>query len=90
MWPAKRREVIIDFTKFQDGTPTTQADVVYLTNMMKMTDGRMWDKSSRFSPDPNYKIPMLKFVIAGDLPKDQPDQSVIPTTCETFRRSRRT
>ena len=79
-WPAKRVEVIIDFTKFQDGTPTTAGkDVVYLTNTMKMTNGRMWDKSSRFSPDPNYKIPVLKFVIAGDPPKNQPDQSVIPT-----------
>ncbi len=79
-WPAKRVEVVIDFTKFQDGTPTTAGkDVVYLTNTMKMTNGRMWDKSSRFSPDPNYKIPMLKFVIARDPPKDQPDQSVIPT-----------
>ncbi len=38
-WPAKRVEVIIDFTKFQDGTPTTAGkDVVYLTNTMKMTE----------------------------------------------------
>jgi FtsP/CotA-like multicopper oxidase with cupredoxin domain len=83
LWPAKRREVIIDFTKYQDGHPTTTGDVVYLTNVMKMTDGRMWDSSTRFSPDPNYKIPMIKFVI-GDLPEkiyDDPemaDKSVIP------------
>ena len=75
LWPAKRREVIIDFTKYQDGAPTTKGDVVYLTNMMKMPDGRMWSNSSRFSPDPNYKVPVLKFVI-GD---DAPDDSVIPT-----------
>ena len=31
--------------------------------------------SSRFSPDPNYKVPVLKFVI-GD---DAPDNSQIPT-----------
>jgi FtsP/CotA-like multicopper oxidase with cupredoxin domain len=36
----------------------------------------MWDNSLRFFPDPNYKIPMLKFVI-GD---DAPDNSLIPTT----------
>jgi FtsP/CotA-like multicopper oxidase with cupredoxin domain len=75
LWPAKRREVIIDFTKYQDGTPTTKGDVIYLTNVMKMPDGRMWSNSSRFSPDPNYKVPVLKFVI-GD---DAPDNSQIPT-----------
>ena len=36
----------------------------------------MWDNSSRFPPDPNYKVPMLKIVI-GDLP-DETDNSVIP------------
>jgi FtsP/CotA-like multicopper oxidase with cupredoxin domain len=36
----------------------------------------MWDASLRFSPDPNYKIPMLKFVI-GDVAVDN---SLIPTT----------
>lgn len=76
LWPAKRREVIIDFTRYQDGTPTMPGDEIYLTNTMKMTTGRMWDKSERFSPDPNYKVPMLKFVI-GDLPA-QVDQSRIP------------
>ncbi|GLY69016.1 multicopper oxidase family protein [Amycolatopsis taiwanensis] len=76
LWPAKRREVIIDFTKFMDGTPTTKGDEIYLTNVMKMKDGRMWDKSLRFSPDPNYKIPVLKFVI-GDIAEDN---SLIPTT----------
>jgi len=75
LWPAKRREVIIDFTKYQDGTPTTKGDVIYLTDVMKMPDGRMWSNSSRFSPDPNYKVPVLKFVI-GD---DAPDNSQIPT-----------
>jgi FtsP/CotA-like multicopper oxidase with cupredoxin domain len=42
---------------------------------MKMPNGRMWTNSSRFSPDPNYKVPVLKIVI-GD---DAPDNSVIPT-----------
>ncbi|MFD1947975.1 multicopper oxidase family protein [Nocardioides aestuarii] len=69
LWPAKRREVVIDFTRYQDGTPTTKGDVVYLTNVMKMPDGRMWSKSNRFSPDPRYKVPVLKFVI-GDLAED--------------------
>ncbi|NUR07073.1 MAG: multicopper oxidase domain-containing protein [Nocardioidaceae bacterium] len=74
LWPAKRREVIIDFTRYLDGHPTTKGDVVYLTNIMKMEDGRMWDSSSRFSFDPDYMVPMVKFVI-GD---DAPDASVLP------------
>jgi FtsP/CotA-like multicopper oxidase with cupredoxin domain len=74
LWPAKRREVIVDFTRYQDGSPTTKGDVIYLTNVMKMPDGRMWDNSSRFSPDPAYKIPVLKIVI-GDT---APDHSQIP------------
>jgi FtsP/CotA-like multicopper oxidase with cupredoxin domain len=74
LWPAKRREFIVDFTKYQDGSPTTKGDVIYLTNVMKMTDGRMWENSTRFSPDPDYKVPMMRIVI-GD---DAPDNSQIP------------
>jgi FtsP/CotA-like multicopper oxidase with cupredoxin domain len=74
LWPAKRREVIVDFTKYMDGSPTKKGDVLYLTNVMKMPNGRMWSNSSRFSPDPAYKIPMIKIVI-GD---DAPDDSVLP------------
>ncbi len=75
LWPAKRREMIIDFTRYQDGTPTTKGDVIYLTNVMKMPDGRMWTNSSRSVPDPAYMVPVLKFVIGDDVP----DNSVIPT-----------
>ncbi len=69
LWPASRREFIVDFTTYMDGSPTKKGDVIYLTNVMKMTDGRMWD-----SPDPDYKVPVLKIVI-GD---DAPDNSQIP------------
>src|SRR3954453_5852069 len=78
LWPAKRREFIVDFTKYQDGTPTTKGDVIYLTNVMKMKDGRMWNTSSRFSSDPNYKIPMIKIVIGDNPPAEEPDMSVMP------------
>ena len=74
LWPAKRREFIVDFSRYQDGSPTTKGDVIYLTDTMKMPNGRMWSNSSRFSPDPNYKVPVLKFVI-GD---DAPDNSQVP------------
>jgi FtsP/CotA-like multicopper oxidase with cupredoxin domain len=81
LWPAKRREFIVDFTKYQDGTPTTKGDVIYLTNVMKMPNGRMWSNSSRFSPDPNYKVPMIKIII-GD---DAPDDSVMPAPLQQLR-----
>ena len=55
------------------GSPTTKGDVIYLTNVMKMPDGRMWSNSSRFIPDPNYKMPMVKFVIGDDAAGRQRD-----------------
>ena len=42
---------------------------------MKMSTGRMWDNSTRFSPDPAYKVPVLAFRIG----KIAEDNSVIPT-----------
>ena len=69
LWPAKRREVVVDFSRYQDGTPTTKGDIVYLTDVMKMPNGRMWTNSSRFIPDPKYMVPVLKFVI-GDCAQD--------------------
>jgi FtsP/CotA-like multicopper oxidase with cupredoxin domain len=81
LWPAKRREHIVDFTKYKDGSPTKKGDVIYLTNVMRMTTGRMWDNSTRFFPDPNYKIPILKIVI-GD---DAPDNSVLPGPTKKLR-----
>jgi FtsP/CotA-like multicopper oxidase with cupredoxin domain len=81
LWPAKRREFIVDFTKYQDGTPTTKGDVIFLTNIMKMGNGRKMDTSTRTSLDPNYKVPILKFVI-GD---NAPDASLIPAPTKLLR-----
>ena len=75
LWPAKRREFIVDFTRYLDDEPTTKGDEIYLTNVMKMDNGRMWNNSSRSLPDPAYRIPVLKFVIDDDAP----DDSEIPT-----------
>src|SRR3954452_14612222 len=77
LWPAKRREVIIDFTKYQDGHPTSLGDEIYLTNVMRMPNGRMWSNSSRFTPDPAFKVPVMKFVISESGMAE--DNSVIPT-----------
>ena len=71
LWPAKRREVVVDFTKYMDGSPTKKGDVVYLVNVMKMMTGRMWD-----SADPKYQVPVMKIVIGDDPPV--PDYSQIP------------
>jgi len=69
LWPAKRREVVVDFSAYADGTRTQKGEELYLVNTMKMTTGRMWDR-----PDRAYKVPVMKIVI-GD---DAPDASVIP------------
>ena len=84
LWPAKRREFIVDFTRYMDGTPTHKGDVIYLTNVMKMPDGRMATNSTRMGLDPNYKIPVLKIVI-GD---DAPDNSQIPTALRAIPQPR--
>src|SRR3954469_8890775 len=68
LWPAKRKEFVVDFTKYQDGTPTKKGDVIYLVNTMKMTTGRMWD-----SADPKYQIPMIKIIIGDTAPDDSID-----------------
>jgi FtsP/CotA-like multicopper oxidase with cupredoxin domain len=79
LWPAKRKEVIVDFTKWIDGadTPKGQDSVLWLVNTMKMTTGRMWD-----SPDPAYKVPLMKIIIEAD-PQEtykNSDRSLIPAT----------
>ena len=63
LWPAKRREFVVDFSRYQDGTPTKKGDEIYLVDTMKMTTGRMWDPA-----DPAYKVPMMKIVIGDTAP----------------------
>jgi FtsP/CotA-like multicopper oxidase with cupredoxin domain len=72
LWPAKRREFIVDFTRYADGKLTQPGEEIYLVDTMKMTTGRMWDL-----PDAQYKVPVMKIVIGG--PPPEPDVSVIPT-----------
>jgi FtsP/CotA-like multicopper oxidase with cupredoxin domain len=73
LWPAKRKEFVLDFSKYQDGSPTAPGDVVYLCNVMKMTTGRMWD-----SADSKYVVPVMKIVIGNDAPDDSVDPMNIP------------
>jgi FtsP/CotA-like multicopper oxidase with cupredoxin domain len=83
IWPAKRREVIIDFTRYQDGSPTTNGEVIYLANIAQMLDGRKRTEPRDKGADPNYCVPVLKFVIDGD--PDEPDQSVMPALNQQLR-----
>lgn len=69
--PAKRREVVVDFSRYMDGSPTRNGDEIYLTNILQMDDGRKPDGYT-----PGYNVPVLKFIIDGDPPT--PDLSVIP------------
>jgi FtsP/CotA-like multicopper oxidase with cupredoxin domain len=77
LWPAKRREFVIDFRTYGSGSKkgkkTRNGERIYLTDVMKMPDGRMWSNSSRFSSDPKYKVPVMAFEIDGDA--DAPDAS---------------
>ena len=86
IWPAKRREFVVDFTKYMDGTPTTPGDVIYLVNTMFMPTGRkpVFPGEPDFgAPQPGgvtaatYKVPMMKIEIMGAPP--EPDLSVMPT-----------
>jgi FtsP/CotA-like multicopper oxidase with cupredoxin domain len=63
LWPAKRREIVVDFTRWMDGSATKPGDELYLVNVMKMTTGRMWDGA-----DSKYVVPMMKIVIEETVP----------------------
>jgi FtsP/CotA-like multicopper oxidase with cupredoxin domain len=78
LWPAKRKEFVIDFTRYMDGSPTKKGDVIYLVDVMKMTTGRMWD-----SADPKYQVPVMKIVIGDDAPDDSVDPLKLPLLRET-------
>ena len=89
IWPAKRREVIVDFSKYMDGTPTTKGDVIYLVNVKQMTTGRKPNQGTiTHDPetgvlltapildpdfDPNFRVPVLKIVIGDDAPDNSLD-----------------
>jgi FtsP/CotA-like multicopper oxidase with cupredoxin domain len=95
LWPAKRREFIVDFTKYMDGTPTTKGDVIYLVDTKQMVTGRKWvepfvedaDGNPTNIPnpefDPNYRVPLLKIVIE-DLGAEK-DNSVMPRPNQGLR-----
>lgn len=85
LWPANRREVIVDFRYYQDGiSPTKGGDVIYLANIAEMPDGRKRTLPGDVDFNPNYCVPVLKIVIDGnDAPPD--DYSLMPALNEPLR-----
>ncbi|HET9596710.1 MAG TPA: multicopper oxidase domain-containing protein [Anaeromyxobacteraceae bacterium] len=78
IWPAKRREVVVDFTVYQDGSKTRGGDVIYLTNTAVMTDGRQIN-GSLAQGGGAFAVPLVKFVIASsNLTTDNSDQDLSP------------
>jgi FtsP/CotA-like multicopper oxidase with cupredoxin domain len=74
VWPAKRREVVVDFSVYQDGSKTKAGDVVYLTNIAEMTDGR------KITSIDQFVVPMVKFVIGSNVTvADKSDIGLQPT-----------
>jgi len=69
LWPGKRREVVIDFSRYANGQPTQPGDEIYLANVAEMLDGR------KPNANPNYCVPLMKFVIG---PARSVDNSVVP------------
>ena len=53
IWPAKRREIIVDFSKYMDGSPTADGEVMWLVNSYQMTNGRKRTESTRVKVDAN-------------------------------------
>jgi hypothetical protein len=74
IWPAKRREVVVDFARYMDGRATSNGDVIYLANTLYMPDGRKPVFSNDGDADNEYCVPMLKIIIDGDAE----DNSVMP------------
>jgi FtsP/CotA-like multicopper oxidase with cupredoxin domain len=82
LWPAKRREFFVDFTKYMNGHKTQPGDVIWLVNNLRMSTG---PKPDNFPQDPNdptksggYLVPMMKIVIDG--PPPEKDVSQCPPT----------
>jgi FtsP/CotA-like multicopper oxidase with cupredoxin domain len=77
IWPAKRREVVVDFSVYQDGSPTKAGDVIYLVNTAVMLDGRLINGS--LSKGGAFAVPLVKFVVASNqLAPDASDPGLTP------------
>jgi FtsP/CotA-like multicopper oxidase with cupredoxin domain len=81
LWPAKRREFVVDFSRYKDGQSTSIGDVIYLANTMYMPDGRKPVFNGEGDFDDEYCVPILRIEIEGDAE----DNSVMPTPGRVLR-----
>jgi FtsP/CotA-like multicopper oxidase with cupredoxin domain len=87
IWPAKRRELVVDFSRYLDGTPTSKDDVIWLVNTYQMTNGRKRTESTQVLDDgsvvadpdfePGFCVPMVKIIIESD--QMELDDSLTPS-----------
>ncbi|MFL5421851.1 MAG: multicopper oxidase family protein [Myxococcales bacterium] len=75
IWPAKRREAIVDFSKSKTGT------VMYLVNTAQMLDGRKQNTAADAGFDTNYAVAMMKIVVDGPAV----DNSLMPRPNQLLR-----
>jgi FtsP/CotA-like multicopper oxidase with cupredoxin domain len=85
IWPAKRREFVVDFTRYMDGSPTKPGDVVYLVNVLEMPDGRKPNFNPPGATKFYYKVPMMKIVIGGAPPEKDNSMPVADLLKATLR-----
>jgi FtsP/CotA-like multicopper oxidase with cupredoxin domain len=77
VWPAKRREVVVDFATYYDGTQTQAGDVIYMCNTAVMTDGRK--QNGNLTLGGAFCVPIVKFVIGSNkLATDNSDPGLTP------------
>jgi FtsP/CotA-like multicopper oxidase with cupredoxin domain len=66
IWPAKRREIIVDFSRYMDGSPTSKDDVIYLVNLKQMTNGRKPNEALKAVIDPVTQLPTGEVIADPD------------------------
>ncbi|MFL5249956.1 MAG: multicopper oxidase family protein, partial [Myxococcales bacterium] len=81
IWPAKRREAVVDFSKDLNGKPFAPGTVVYLVNVAQMVDGRKMTTKGDLGFDANFCVPMMKIVIGNPAV----DNSILPAVTKTLR-----
>ncbi|MFL5361089.1 MAG: multicopper oxidase domain-containing protein [Myxococcales bacterium] len=83
IWPALRREAVVDFSKDANGKPFAPGTVVYLVNVAQMLDGRKMTTKGDIGFDANVSVPMVKIIIGNTAV----DNSVLPGPAKVLRAS---
>ncbi|HET7785661.1 MAG TPA: multicopper oxidase domain-containing protein, partial [Myxococcales bacterium] len=77
IWPAKRREFVVDFGVYMTGAPTKAGDVIYMVNTAVMVDGRQ--QNGNLSMGGAFAVPLIKFIIGSNqLTADNSDPGLTP------------